>query len=259
MKASFLLSTDATVVAAVLFFFMLFSIYFGTKLRKFLSNHSELKTSKSGVNYLSGLLFFLLAITFSMGGSRFDQRRSLVIEESNAIGTALLRADLYSAQDRIIFRKDFQNYIETRISYYQSGSNLKAVLRADSLSHVVSNKIWEHAARLSKDPANDLATRLMIPALNDVIDVSTKRLYSELAKVPESIVWMLLILACINAFFIGYSSEVKGKKDWLIEIGFCLLVSVVVLYTLDIDRPRRGFVSLDMPNKSIIELRQNFK
>ena len=41
-----------------------------------------------------GLLGLLIAFTFSGAGLRFDHRRSLVVEEANAIGTAYLRIDL---------------------------------------------------------------------------------------------------------------------------------------------------------------------
>lgn len=238
---------------------MLLFVYLGSKVGKWRAKDTGLKKGSSSVNALSGLLFFLLAFTFGMGGSRFDTRRAVVIDEANAIGTAILRADLYSPEERLLFRKDFRDYVEARILYYQSGANFSSVLKADSLSHVISANLWKRATALSADHAHDLATRLMIPALNEVIDITTTRYYGELAKVPESIVWMLLILACINAFFVGYSSVLKGATDWLVEVGFCLLVSVVVFFTLDVDRPRRGFITLDTPNMAIIELREQFK
>ena len=98
----------------------------------------------------------------------------------------------------------------------------------------------------------------MIPALNDMIDVTTSRLAGEKAKVPESIIIMLFFLAMIIAFYGGYSEGRKGKMDWVVQIGFCLLVSLVILFTLDLDRPRRGFVNLDVSNQTIIDLRKNF-
>jgi hypothetical protein len=91
-----------------------------------------------------------------------------------------------------------------------------------------------------------------------MIDVTTSRLAGERAKVPESILIMLFLLALITAFYSGYSEGRKGKIDWLVQTGFCLLVSLVILFTYDLDRPRRGFVNLDGPNQTIIELRKNF-
>jgi len=259
MYTSFLQREEAWQIALLLFISMLLFVYFGARIGKIRAKNSAFKESASSVNYLSGLLFFLLAFTFGMGGNRYDARRTVVIEEANAIGTALLRADLYPGQERELFRKDFRSYLEQRIAFYELKTDGKAVLRADSMAQALSAQIWKRATVLSADPQHAIASRLMIPALNDMIDITTTRYYGELAKVPESIVWMLLILACINAFYIGYASVMKGRTDWLVEIGFCLLVSVVVLFTLDVDRPRRGFVNLDTPNKVILELRKNFR
>ena len=41
-----------------------------------------------------GLLGLLLAFTFSMAAARYDLRRNLVLQESNAIGTAYLRTQM---------------------------------------------------------------------------------------------------------------------------------------------------------------------
>lgn len=193
-----------------------------------------------------------------MSGDRYDSRRKIIIEEANNIGTAILRSDLYPDSSRTLFRKDFKLYVEARISYYQAGADVKEVLKADSLSQKIASKLWKRASMLSKNPANLAATQQMIPALNDMIDVTTSRLAGEKAKVPESIILMLFFLAMIIAFYGGYSEGRKGKMDWVVQIGFCLLVSLVILFTLDLDRPRRGFVNLDVSNQTIIDLRKIF-
>jgi hypothetical protein len=126
--------------------------------------------------------------------------------------------------------------------------HLKAILKADSLSQMISARLWKRACALYKNPDNLAATQQMIPALNDMIDVTTSRLSVEKAKVPQSILLMLFFLSVITAFYSGYSGAGMGKMDWLVQIGFCLLVSLVALFTLDLDRLRRGFVNLDVPN-----------
>lgn len=259
MDTGILYQTEAWVIALLLFVLMLISSFIGkvagNHIRK--KNPEEEKTTET--SSLIALLFFLLAFTFSMSSDRYDSRRKIVVEESNIIGTAILRSDLYPDSTRALFRKDFKDYVETRISYYKVGRNVKGILKADSLSQVISSKLWKRATNLSKDPANLAATQQMIPALNDLIDVTTSRLSGEKAKVPESILVMLFFLSMIIAFYSGYSEGLKGKIDWLVQIGFCLLVSLVILFTLDLDRPRRGFVNLDVPNQTIIDLRKNFE
>jgi hypothetical protein len=259
MDVSTLNQTEAWVIALLLFILMIISSYIGKLTGNYIRNKKHAEEKLTETSGLIALLFFLLAFTFGMSGDRYDSRRKIVVEEANDIGTALLRSDLYADSTRTLFRKDFKEYVETRISYYQVGADVKGILKADSLSQVISSKLWKRASNLSKDPANLAATQQMIPALNVMIDVTTSRLAGEKAKVPQSILVMLFFLALISAFYSGYSEGRKGKIDWLVQIGFCLLVSLVVLFTLDLDRPRRGFVNLDAPNQTIIDLRKNFE
>jgi hypothetical protein len=59
-----------------------------------------------------GLLF---AFTFASGASRFDDRRALIVEDANAIGTAKLRLDLVPADAREPLLHAFGRYIAARV------------------------------------------------------------------------------------------------------------------------------------------------
>lgn len=258
MKVNAFDQTEAWVIALLLFILMLLSSYIGKLIGNYIQKKTNSEEKPPETSALIALLFFLLAFTFGMSGERYDSRRKVVVEEANSIGTAILRSDMYPDSIRALFRKDFKDYVETRISYYEVGANANGILKADSLSQIISAKLWKRATELSKNPDNLAATQQMIPALNDMIDVTTTRLSGEKAKVPQSILIMLFFLAMIIAFYGGYSEGRKGKVDWLVQTGFCVLVSLVVLFTLDLDRPRRGFVNLDIPNQTMIDLRKNF-
>jgi hypothetical protein len=258
MKTDLLFQIEAWVIALVLFILMIIATLIGKKIGNKIRLNNKSEKNLTETSGLIGLLFFLLAFTFGMSGSRYDSRRTIIVEEANDIGTALLRSDLYPDTERTLFRKDFKEYVEARIQYYEVGPDVKGILKADSLSQGISTRLWKRASDLSKNPINLAATQQMIPALNTMIDVTTSRLAGERAKVPESILIMLFLLALITAFYSGYSEGRKGKIDWLVQTGFCLLVSLVILFTYDLDRPRRGFVNLDGPNQTIIELRKNF-
>lgn len=66
-------------------------IYLGKKHR--LSSTAEDRSPiGSTVPAALGLLVFLLAFTFGIAASKFDERRTLIVKEANAIGTTYLRA-----------------------------------------------------------------------------------------------------------------------------------------------------------------------
>src|SRR3982750_2061105 len=65
-----------------------------------------------------GLLSLLIAFTFSGSVSRFDQRRGLIIDESNDISTAYLRVDLLPPEVQPQTRELFRSYLDSRLATF---------------------------------------------------------------------------------------------------------------------------------------------
>ena len=259
---SFLVSVQPWRLGVGLCVIMIICIYFGRRLGLWRLKNSTEKdetSSSTAMSAMMGLLAFILAFTFGMSSGRFDARRTVIVNEANAIGTALLRADLYPEPHRTALRNDFEKYLEARILYYEYKAEIDYVYGARAAAKVIGGRLWKRVTDLSKQPAFELESRLMVPALNDMFDLSTTRLIGELARVPNSIVWMLFVLSWTSAFFLGYMSARKGPIDWYLTTGFCVLTSVVIYITLDIDRPRRGFIQLNTSHNAMLELRENFR
>jgi len=258
---SLLSRIDAAILVTVLFILMLVFLYYGRRfgVSKFRSGKKK-EAGETGtiISAMFGLMAFLLAFSFGMSASRYDIRRANIIDEANAIGTAILRADTYPADQRIAFRKDFQDYLEARIQYYEAGKNMNEIYRTQATASAAGKKLWDRAADLSHNPDNMVASQQMIPALNTMLDANTTRLMGELARVPDSIIWMLFVLAVASTFYLGYASGAKEAIDWTVATGFCLLISLVIYITLDLDRPRRGLIKLSTSQQAMIELRQKF-
>ncbi len=76
---------------------VLLSTYAGIALARFrkkrLREDQEASVS-ARVGLATALLAFFLAFTFGLTASRFDAKRTLLLEEINAIGTAFLRTRL---------------------------------------------------------------------------------------------------------------------------------------------------------------------
>ena len=68
-----------------------------------------------------GLLALLLGFTFSMAMSRFEVRKQQVLEESNAIGTTYLRAQLMPEPPRKEVSNLLRRYVEVRLNFYRAG------------------------------------------------------------------------------------------------------------------------------------------
>jgi hypothetical protein len=74
------------------------------------------------------LLGLIIGFTFSMAGTRYDQRKNLEEEEANAIGTEYVRADLLPDDAAEKVRGLLRSYLDQRILFYTySGDQLREV------------------------------------------------------------------------------------------------------------------------------------
>lgn len=256
MRHSFLNDFDAFFIVMILFFLMIITVWIGYKLGlkklKTDSKNNELSSS------LLGLLALLMAFTFGMAGSRYENRKNCIIDEANCIGTAILRADIYPDSLKNAYKKDFESYLNSRITYFTSDRNEEKINTSLKQSAEISAKLWQRASYYAKDKDYFIQSNMMIPALNDMFDIASKTNTIYVSKVPESIVYLLLIFSIIISFYIGYNSGLDKKLGKKHIIGFCFLTCIVIYVTLDLDRPRRGLIDLNDEIELLNELKSNF-
>ena len=254
MNHSFLYQANTLVLAIILFILMILFVFLGTiagKWKKIVYDQEDNRGNSAIVGALFGLFSFILAFSFGMSERRYDDRRSHIVEEANSTGSAILCTDLYPADERKMFRADLKNYLEARITYFEIKRDEAQIQEGEKHAQL----LWDRAARLAKDPVLLAATQQMLPALAHMADRRNICNTSEKAVVPDSIVLMLFFICLIASFFAGYISVGKGKLNRLLAIGFCLITTLVIYITLDLDRPRRGLLQMDIPKQTIYELR----
>src|SRR5436190_20180601 len=126
MEQSLLMRIDASVICIILFILMLLTIALGNKMRKKFWSVEE-GDPKGGVNALLGALFglwgFMLAFTFGQSGVRFENVRSMIVDEGNILRTTILRADFFPDTVRDAYRADLRKYLDERISYYDDDAS----------------------------------------------------------------------------------------------------------------------------------------
>ena len=243
MTHSFLNDLDALYIVIILFFSMLAAVWIGYKmgLKKTKTENKNSEISSA----LLGLLALILGFTFAMSGSRYENRKNNLIDEANCFGTAILRADIYPDSLKNEFIKDFKSYLDSRRDYYLLGNNEKRLNASLKQSALASEKLWTRATFYAKNKDYFIQSTMMLPALNAMFDSASKSNMVLNSKVPETIVYLMLAFSVIISFFIGYNSGLEKKINTKFIIGFCFLICIVILITLDLDRPRRGFIKLD--------------
>lgn len=256
---TFLQSVPAIVIASLLFIQLVISYLLGYRFRIFVMKRSLSQSvgELAAINgALLGLLALLLAFTFSMANERYDQRRALAIEEANAIGTVILRTDIYPDSVRQLLRAHLKDYLEARIAFFQPQIDLEEMIEHFKHGNEISSKVWKVATDYARIDGNTTRASELIPALNDMFDITTSRRAAGEGTIPDSILYFLFILCLCASFLLGYDH--KNQLDWIVVSGFSLMLSVTVFTIIDMDRPRGGFINLDVPNEKLIELRTFF-
>lgn len=254
MAHTLLNDLDALYVVIFLFITMLTAIWIGYKigLKKTKTEGKNPEISSS----LLGLLALILGFTFAMAGSRYENRKNNLIDEANCIGTAVLRANIYPDSLKNEFKKDFKEYLKSRKAYYLLENDDEKLNASLKQSAVASEKLWNRATFYAKNKDYFIQSNMMVPALNDMFDSASKSNMVLNSRVPETIVYLLFSFSIIISFFIGYNSGLEKKINIKFVTGFCFLICVVIFITLDLDRPRRGLITLDSEISLLEKLNQ---
>ena len=122
------------------------------------------------------LLGLLLAFTISGAGGRLDARRQLIVEETNAIGTAYLRLDMLPNAAQPALRENFRRYVDARLAVYRKLPDIAAAKEALAEANKLQGEIWRQSVIASRaQDAHADAGKLLLPALNQMIDITTTR------------------------------------------------------------------------------------
>ncbi len=195
-------------------------------------------------NGLLGLLALLLGFTFAMAVQRFDARKSLVLEEANAIGTAYLRAQQLREPHRAALSGLLREYVDVRLQFAAAHDQAEGIARANARAAQLHAGMWSVATALAAETPPPPTLILMTGALNDVIDLHEKRQRALEDHVPVMVLLMLLAVAVGSMGLIGAHAGLCGRR----HVGATALVAVMVTGVLsviiDLDRPRRGLVQV---------------
>lgn len=220
------------------------------------------KEGRASVAAVEGAVFALLglliAFTFSGAMARFDARRQLIIQEANSIGTAYTRLDLLSPELQPPLRELFRQYLDSRLEVYRKLPDVGAAKAELVRSARLQDQLWEQTlAACRQTPQAQPATMLLVPALNQMLDISTTRTMSSQIHPPLIVFVMLVLMALTSAFLGGYDMGSGQKRNWLYFIGFPALVSLVIFVIIDLEFPRAGFIRIHAFDRVLIELRQS--
>ena len=206
------------------------------------------------------LLGLLIAFTFSGAASRFDERRTLIVQEGNDIGTAYLRLDLLPPAAQPALRDLFRRYVDSRLAVYRKLPDIEAAKAELARSAKLQGEIWSTAVAAGRmDGAHPNATMLLVPALNQMIDITSTRTMALQMHPPEVIYALLFILAMAGALFAGYGMAGNKSRSWIHMIGFATTMAAAVMVIMDLEYPRFGLIRVDAFDQVLVDVRESMR
>jgi hypothetical protein len=219
----------------------------GRRLRVVLEREGQRAVSKF-VDASLAVLGLLLAFTFSMALSKHDQRRLMVVADSNAIGDFYTCASLLKEPVRTKLRTVIRDYAALRLDIAKRADNSGALEDALSQFQQMHEKMTELVSQALAD-GTPIAVSLT-NTLNGVTSNQAARLAAAKDRLPASIVLLLLLSAVIAALLVGREQGASDEADIAGTVCFILLISFAIYVILDLNQPGRGIIR---PNQEPIE------
>ena len=204
-----------------------------------------------------GLLAFMLAFTFGAVMSRFDDRKQLVLEEANAIGTAFLRADALPEQARDRIQRILYDYITLRIDATQS-KDAENIMQAVIKSEQMQKEMWSLAMSIAQREPTPVSA-LLLQSLNQLIDLQQKRITVSAYHRMPTVFWFALYGLVILAMAVGgYDTGLPGgERSTTARLIVAVAFSLVLLLIVALERPVVALTSVNQA--ALIDVQRSIK
>jgi hypothetical protein len=115
--------------------------------------------------------------------------------------------------------------------------------------------IWAHAETVARQSGDRPAVALFIDSLNDEIDiVATREAALTNGRVPDSVVWLLLLGALLSAGIVGYHAGLMDRRGTVGAVALVLLLSAALVFVIGLDRPRDALLRVSQePLENLVE------
>jgi hypothetical protein len=204
-----------------------------TRINEDTHHHEQVNSLREGLFVLLGLL---LGFTVAMVLPRFDERRQLVVDEANAIGTTVLRAEMLPEPERSKSLDLLRQYAVVRGDFATTGPE-----QSLQPTKVLQTQLWQQVVAVTQRSQTAVIATYIL-TLNETIDVSEKRLAAFENRVPKS-VWMIIVIVSVfQAFAGGFSLK---RKLWFSFLAAPLVVAVVMALIADLDSPHTGLIHVE--------------
>jgi hypothetical protein len=227
---------------------IIFAVVFGATvigliIGRYLRQHKESLREPFGVLQaaLLGLVGLILAFGLTLAVGRYEQRRTTVVDEANAIGTTYLRAQTLAEPERSRSLALLVPYTDTSIHLSEEIPGSAGAVQTIARSGALQRRLWRLAGEaLARAPIAS-APRLYVDSLNNTFDMQGARIAALNNRVPGPVLTLEVLGAAAALGLLAFYLAILGRG--LITVLFAaVLLTMLLLVTFDLDRPTRGLI-----------------
>lgn len=223
----------------------------GRRLRRKSGEAGQANGAKRGdieIGALFALMGLVLAFTYAFTLSRYDLRKEALVQETNAIGTAFLRADLLPEPGASELRESLLTYARTRVIHDEAVRSYANLRRYIAKSVAAQENIWPAMERALEGDFPDPHRILVVQAINEVIDAHTRRIAVGFDRLPPSVFFFMIVLAMLSVALASQNDARDGTYSRANMSIFALVLSCLIFIILDFDNSWRGLIQMSQEN-----------
>jgi len=190
------------------------------------------------------LLGLLLGFTFSMAIVKHDQRRLMVVADSNAIGDFYTCATLLKEPVRTRLQTVIRDYAQLRLDLARPGAGSSRLERELPRMQSMQGQMTALVAQALQE-GTPIAVSLT-NTLNGVTSNHAARLAAIRDRLPPSIIVLLFVSAMVSAMLVGREQGASGAVEIVGTASFIVMVSLAIYVTLDLNQPERGLITVSL-------------
>ena len=232
------------IIIVALLLFLCAEVGFRGGLRLYIAKDDQRITQIGGIQgAVLGMFGLLLGFTFSMAVGRYENRRDLVLQEANSIGTTYLRAAFLPQTHKTAVEAKLLRYVDVRLDFYNVGTDQTKIAAVENETAALQRELWAHTVAVAKEAPTPI-TATFINSLNETIDLDATRLNALRSRVPAAVWLLVLIIAGASCYASGYGAGASGARATLSSVLLPLLIAVLITLVSDFDRPRQGLIGI---------------
>jgi hypothetical protein len=229
-------------LALILAFLMLVAWRVGLRMGKILREREHKQRWSKFDDASLALLGLLIAFTFGMSFSHYNERRVMVVRDGNAIGDFYTCASLLNEPIRSKLQALIREYTELRLHASRTVRSRADLEREIGQSQKMQEQMTALVARAVRQ-----GTPIAVPltnTLNQLISMQAERVGAVENRLPPTIAFLLVISAIIATILVGREQGLEDKPEVPGTLSFVLMVALAVYVTLDLNQSGRGLITI---------------